>query len=133
MHGGGGVGKSCVASKLKESLSRINKKILCTCPTGNGAALFSEGVAFHSAFKALVKNPSSKLLSVMSRKLDKRTLVAAIGEVSTLSVECLEMIDDSLLSECNSKKVFGRVSILLSSDFLQTKRVDSAELCKVLS
>ena len=132
MHGGGGVGKSHVIKILHDKLKNIGKKIICTCPTGNGATLLIRGQTFHSAFKIYPNSKtkfSIKTVENMKKYFTDDILIIVVGEVLMLSSEYFALMDKRLRLIYKHSEPFGGKSILLSGDFMQMKCIGGKYLC----
>ena len=119
--GSAGCGKSTVIKTIKEQTT----KNIILCATTGISAYNIGGITIHSfmgfgtgekslndLYKKIQRNPNTvkRLRSVE---------ILVIDEVSMLSAELFEKIDDLLKLVRNSKKPFGGIQVILSGDFLQ--------------
>ena len=132
MHRGGGAGKSHIIKILHDKLKNIGKKIICTCPTGNGATLLIRGQTFHSAFKINPKSKTKftiKTVDDMRKYFTEDILIIVVDEVSMLSSENFALMDKRLRLIYKPSEPFGGKSIFLSGDFMQMKCIGGKSLC----
>lgn len=123
--GGGGVGKSYVASRIIEDLKEIRKNVLVTASTAKAATLIN-GVTCHRAFKIPLK-----LTWLAEPKIDSDNPVYAadtvlIDEISMLRIDAFEFVVKSI-EKTNRIRAAGKdkngrtapVQIIVIGDFCQ--------------
>ena len=125
-----GTGKSYILNKLKD---KLQKKLTITSTTGI-AAVNVKGQTLHSwAGVGLCKNPIHKTVEkIYSRpsvyKQIRNCKILAIDEISMLSVEVFEYIDEVLKIVRESVEPFGGIQVLFIGDFYQLPPVEGAGL-----
>ncbi|MDR1494960.1 MAG: AAA family ATPase [Rickettsiales bacterium] len=131
--GAAGTGKSYVLNYLK---TIKNKNIQITATTGV-AAINVGGTTLHSwanlgKEEIPVREIAKKILSARGINVRKKILgteVLAIDEVSMLSRETFEMLDELLRLVRDSNRPFGGIQIILFGDFFQLPPVKSNNYC----
>ena len=131
--GGGGVGKSEVVKSFYNQYKN-NKKIAITSTTGASALLIG-GTTLHS-YLGIGLGTSS--IDILSKKIIKRPYlrnrwrdlqILFIDEVSMLSPELFDKINEIAKIVRRIDLPFGGVQIVLSGDFCQLPCVDSCNFC----
>ena len=132
--GPGGVGKSHVIKLLHQDTIRILKKttffdsddtiILLTAPTGT-AAFGIGGMTIHSAlcFSAFSSSLSADKLNSLRVTLEKLSVII-IDEISMVSSDMLEKINQRLQLIKQTDKPFGNVTVIAVGDLFQLKPVE---------
>lgn len=131
--GKSGSGKSYVVSLFK-SIYECDRKIAITSTTGTSALLIN-GTTLHSylgiglgtdSIENLVKKVT-KTSFLRRRYIDLEVLI--IDEVSMLSPDLFDKIEEIIRVVRNIDKPFGGVQVILTGDFLQLPTIDSNEFC----
>jgi ATP-dependent exoDNAse (exonuclease V) alpha subunit len=130
--GPGGVGKSFLIKHFRKYCREKFKHFAVTSTTGISSLLIS-GVTIHSYLGLGIGEKSTEELK-KSIKRNKTLLeryinldVLIIDEVSMLSSELLEKIDDLLKYFKENETSFGGVQVILLGDFYQLPVVDKSE------
>lgn len=122
--GGAGSGKSYLLNFLKRNYAYLGLEV--TASTGI-AAVNIGGITIHSwagiglanlPIDQIVRNVLSPKLSRIRRRI-KRARALAIDEISMISAELFEIIDQVLQAVRANSKPMGGLQILLFGDFLQ--------------
>jgi ATP-dependent DNA helicase PIF1 len=127
--GSGGVGKSYVIQEIAKSLSANQIPFAVTATTGV-ASLLIRGRTIHSFLGiGLAKEPANLLVrkATIKRPLIKKLTalqVLIIDEVSMMSAELFEKINEYLCLIRKDTAPFGGVQIVLCGDFAQLKSVE---------
>ena len=129
--GAGGSGKSYVIRNIVESLHRDGKDVALTALTGCAALLLGRGAkTLHSwSGIGLGKDTAQTLISKLrkSYKAKKNWLVAdtlIIDEVSMMTPELLDKLEEIARGIRKSTKVFGGLQIILVGDLYQLPPVN---------
>ncbi len=129
--GGAGTGKSYLLSYLKRNYSQFGLAV--TASTGI-AAVNIGGATIHSwAGIGLANLPVSQIIqNLFSPKFNKlrrkiqRTKILAIDEISMISAELFEILDEVFRNIRQNDKPFGGLQMLLFGDFLQLPPVSKS-------
>jgi ATP-dependent DNA helicase PIF1 len=130
--GPGGCGKSYFINFFKEytSVNTPNTKLALTSTTGISALLIG-GCTIHSYLGIGLAKESAYVLSNKIKKskfhLDrwKKLDILIIDEVSMLSIELFEKLDEIAKKLRKNESPFGGIQLILSGDFLQLPSVNS--------
>jgi ATP-dependent DNA helicase PIF1 len=130
--GPGGCGKSYFINFFKEytSVNTPNTKLALTSTTGISALLIG-GCTIHSYLGIGLAKESAYVLSNKIKKskfhLDrwKKLDILIIDEVSMLSIELFEKLDEIAKKLRKNEQPFGGIQLILSGDFLQLPSVNS--------
>tara|TARA_B100000900_G_scaffold406958_1_gene418855 strand:+ start:1644 stop:2921 length:1278 start_codon:yes stop_codon:yes gene_type:complete len=131
--GGGGVGKSTLIRHFVNNNKKY-KKIAITSTTGISAVLIG-GTTLHSFLKIGLGNKSQSMLidDIMKNKYMKdnwvNTQVLIIDEISMLSPDLFEKLDNVAQFVRGSERPFGGMQLILSGDFCQLPCVKSEKFC----
>lgn len=131
--GPGGVGKSTII-KLFVQMHSQSKKIAITSTTGTSALLIN-GVTMHSFLgiglgKGSVGSMSKKIMQFPKMKKRWTELdVLIIDEISMLSPELFDKIEEMGRIIRRNNKPFGGIQLILSGDFCQLPCIDSDDFC----
>jgi ATP-dependent DNA helicase PIF1 len=125
--GPGGVGKSYLIHEIVSRLTAKGKKVAVTALTGCAALLLgNKAKTIHSwGGIGIGKEPSNKIISSMRRYNNKAlrrwllTNTLIIDEVSMLTPEIFEKLNDVAKGIRKSKEVFGGLQVILVGDFFQ--------------
>lgn len=128
--GPGGVGKSYLIQTIVEELTKKGKRVAVTALTGCAALLLKTSTTtaktLHSwAGIGLGKEPAQKIAAGMRKynyKAMRRWLVThtlIIDEVSMLTPDLLEKLNEVAQLMRKSKAVFGGLQVILVGDFFQ--------------
>ena len=131
--GPGGTGKSHLIGLLADRLPALGKTLAITALTGCAAVILGHGAkTFHSwAGIGLGKDPVDKLVTSIRkftplRKRWKQTDVLIIDEISMMTPELLELINQIAKIIRNNEKPMGGLQVILLGiffSFLQSQRV----------
>jgi ATP-dependent DNA helicase PIF1 len=136
--GPGGTGKSHLIGLLAETLPTMGRTLALTAMTGCAAVLLGHGAkTFHSwAGIGLGKDPAEKYIQFITEKaypLKKRwrsTEVLVIDEISMLTPELLELIDQVAKGVRRNTKPMGGIQVIFVGDFLQLPPVTKSNILK---
>jgi ATP-dependent DNA helicase PIF1 len=131
--GGAGVGKTAVL-KFFFKMNKHLKKIAITSTTGTSAILLN-GSTLHSFLgiglgTASVGSICTKITKKKYlRERWKEMEVLVIDEISMLSAELFDKLEEIARIVRKSKLPFGGIQLLLSGDFTQLRPIDSDNFC----
>lgn len=125
--GPGGVGKSFLVHHITRELEKKGRRVAVTALTGCAALLLGNGAkTIHSwAGIGLGRDPSSKLVAGITkynfpaRKRWMCTDTLIIDEVSMMTPELLEKLNDVAMSIRRKATIFGGLQIIFTGDFYQ--------------
>ena len=86
----------------------------------------------HSALQSLAQHLGEKGLAEMRKIFSEDVVLVVVDEMSMLSAEFLVLLDERMRRLYSARLIFGGMSILLSGDFLQMKRVFGTDLCDAI-
>ena len=131
--GSGGVGKSaCI--KMFYNIHKNTKKIALTSTTGTSAILIN-GTTLHSFLGIGLGKASANSManSISTKKFIKsrwkKLDILIIDEISMLSPELFDKLEEIARIIRNNKFPFGGIQIICSGDFCQLPAIDSLEFC----
>jgi ATP-dependent DNA helicase PIF1 len=131
--GAGGVGKSTINKKIFQDINKYNNVAL-TSLTGISANLIG-GVTLHSYLGIRLGTETiQKIYSIISKSKKylhrwQRLDVLMIDEISMMSLELFEKLEQLSRMIRKNNKPFGGIQLILSGDFLQLKPVKSDNFC----
>ena len=131
--GGTGVGKTAVL-KYFIRMNKHIKNIAITSTTGTSAILLN-GSTLHSYLGIGLGTGSSGSITTKINKKKylkerwKNMDVLIIDEVSMLSAELFDKLEEIARSVRKNKLPFGGIQLILSGDFTQLKPIDSDKFC----
>ena len=135
--GPGGTGKSHLIGLLAERLPAVGKTLAITALTGCAAVLLGHGAkTFHSwAGIGLGKDPVDKLIASIKKfaplkKRWRKTEVLIIDEISMMTPELLELINQIAKVIRNNTKPMGGIQMIFVGDFLQLPPVAKGGVVK---
>lgn len=135
--GAGGTGKTFLIKTITEELTKRGKRVAVTALTGCAALLLgSKAKTIHSwAGIGLGREPANKIASdirrlpykknVYSRWLLTNSLI--IDEVSMMTPELFELLNEVAIQVRRETKLFGGIQIILVGDFFQLPPVVKKE------
>lgn len=115
--GAAGTGKSTFIKYIRSKV----KSSMLLAPTGI-AALNIKGKTIHSAFKlppTFITPADIKMQNLTTRQYIKSCNLIIIDEISMVSSNLLDAVDEFLQLNTNSKRPFGGIHILLVGDLFQ--------------
>lgn len=127
--GGAGTGKSYLLNYLKNNYSKIGLEV--TASTGI-AAVNVGGLTIHSwsgigigtlPVEQIVRNLFSKNFSRIRRRIQQAKALA-IDEISMISAQTFDLINEVLKAVRQDNRPFGNLQIILFGDFLQLPPVN---------
>ena len=133
--GPGGVGKSFLVHSITKELEQRGRRVAVTALTGCAALLLGNGAkTIHSwAGIGLGRDPSSKIIAGITkynfpaRKRWMCTDVLIIDEVSMLTPELLEKLNDVAMAIRRKANTFGGLQVIFTGDFYQLPPVYTNE------
>lgn len=129
----GGYGKTYWINYVAKFLSECqNKNIAKTSMTGSSAILIN-GSTLHSYLGIGICKDKHDIIRRV-RKLRKTRIwidldVLIIDEISMMSKELFESLDEVARDLCNNPRPFGGIQIILCGDFCQLGCIDSKNFC----
>lgn len=132
--GPGGVGKSYILKKFHDWCKQNKKKIGFTSTTGI-SALNIGGRTLHSFLKiGLGQTPLEYMKQNYNKtpstaRIFKWVQILVIDEVSMLSPDLFDKLENFFRYVKNNDKPFGGIQIVVSGDFCQLPCVDSSKFC----
>ena len=135
--GPGGTGKSHLIGLLAERLPALGKTLAITALTGCAAVLLGHGAkTFHSwAGIGIGKDSVEKYVTFITkasylRKRWRSTEVLIIDEISMMTPELLELVDQVAKGVRRSPKPMGGIQVIFVGDFLQLPPVSRGGIMK---
>lgn len=135
--GPGGTGKSHLISLVAKRLEELGRTFAITAMTGCAAVLLGNGAkTFHSwAGIGLGKDPAEKYISFINnayplKKRWKSTELLIIDEISMMTPELLELIDQVAKGIRRNIKPMGGMQVIFVGDFLQLPPVTRGGVIK---
>jgi ATP-dependent DNA helicase PIF1 len=135
--GPGGTGKSFLIKTINEELTKRGKKVAVTALTGCAALLLGpQAKTIHSwAGIGLGREPAKKIAADIrklryKKKINTRWLLTTsiiIDEVSMMTPEIFELLNDVATQVRRDTKLFGGIQIILVGDFFQLPPVVKKE------
>ena len=123
--GAAGTGKTHLYNYLFHLLKSQGRSVIACAFTGIAATLLPEGSTIHSAFKLSLKITEHSTSSITSSsfaaqyELIREVDVLIIDEVSIISNDLLDCLNQSLKHICQNKGNFGVKFVIFGGDFRQ--------------
>ena len=130
LQGGPGVGKTFLSSLIIESIVNLGRKVAVCAPTGIAASHLPQGMTINALFsipcrkngEMLCQPLALKSLEKVRKRLQKNELsLIVIDEISMVTCEMIDSIDQRLRQVFQTQSAFGGVSVLAVEDFYQLK------------
>ena len=130
LQGGPGVGKTFLSALIIESIVHLGRKVAVCAPTGIAASHLPQGMTINALFsipcrknrEMLAQPLSLKSLEKLRKRLQKDELsLIVIDEISMVTCEMIDSIDQRLRQVFQTQSDFGGISVLAVGDFYQLK------------